>query len=1230
MKFKKSISLLLTAIMVTGCATFAASSAEMDSDSVGYSNQSYLETEAGSASATNDFGATYSAASTTWKTWSPAATQVKLKLYSKGSDAEVGAAVLGEHDMTMDSAGIWSVTLQGDYKNVYYTYLVTVNGKTNETQDVYSKAVGVNGARSMVVDLDSTDPDGWSSDKHVFQSTQTESVVWEVHVRDFSISANSGVSEENKGKYLAFAEGGTTLNGTPGEMSTCIDYLVEKGINTVQLQPVYDFGSVREDLPSSSSNRNWGYDPVNYNVPEGSYSSNPYDGNVRIKEFKQMVQAFHDRGITVVMDVVYNHTYSSDGSCFGKTVPGYYFRMTSSTAYSNGSGCGNETASDKKMFRKYMIDSCKYWADEYHIDGFRFDLMALHDITTMNSIRSALDGMYSDNSGQKILMYGEPWSGGTSQCPSPCTQSSASSLSERVGMFNDTYRDGIKGSTDGADGNFIQGSETDTNKIVAGVKGKSFSAKAPSQTIAYADAHDNLILWDKLCKSNSVTNYTGTNTNVQNQLIGAMTLLLTSKGIPFMTAGSEMGRTKKGDSNSYKSSDDINQIDWSRAKSMPALPQWYKTLLSVRKNLTLMKSNSFTTNSTLTWPSSYGHVVAYTYNNSASGEWNKVCVLYNNDTKGWTISNLGASSWTVVANSVSGTSISATGADINGIATLNSSSVFVPAKGSIVLINGFSNRTVTDSFGTLVVNHVTESGTVLKTQNAKYRAGNTFRAIPDSTILFSRTLKSTTGATSGTVAANSTNTVTFTYSDSAVAEGYLTVKYVDSSNKSIKDSTTLHLKAGDSYSETAPAIQGYELYTDNYPAETIGTFGGTDKTITFKYKTIGTSSTVHYYNSSGASSIYMYAYNDSGEIFGKWDSVTSNSSAKLVADTQLGGSWMKGTIPAGSAYVIFRMGTVQEPGQGESGYLVSGETWIKNKAATFTSTVKTSHINVNTGQKISADVVTTSENVSSSAQYSTSALAGRTDVIAPSNASGSYAPGVINVVYLYTDGSVPISTEPTESTEPSSVVKRTILLGDVNLDGVLTVKDVTQLQRAIVSLVTLTGDALLAADTDQNGAINIKDATNIQLYLAEYENHAQAGEYIEVGEDPTTEPPTTQPPTTQPEPTTTQPEPSTVPEPETKNYQFTNNFNWGSVYCYAWDSEGTYLIGAWPGSKMTDAGTNDYGEKICTIDIPTNAAYVIFSNGSGTQTVDIPFDSSVHGWYLTGTWTNGKADAASW
>ncbi|MBQ1945112.1 MAG: type I pullulanase, partial [Ruminococcus sp.] len=357
MKFKKSLSLLLSAVMVAGCATVAVTAAESDSESVGYSNQSFLETEAGQAKNTNDFGAKYSKASTTWKTWSPNAASVKVKLYHTGSDNEAGAGAIGEYDMTKGSAGIWSVTLQGDYKDVYYTYLVNVNGAVNETQDIYSQAVGVNGNRSMVVDLDSTDPEGWDTDHHVFQSSPTASVVWEAHVRDFSIAANSGVSEENKGRYLAFTEGGTTLNGQAGAMSTCVDYLVENGINTVQLQPIYDFGSVNETIASSSTNRNWGYDPVNYNVPEGSYSSNPYDGNVRIKEFKQLVQALHDRGITVVMDVVYNHTYLSDGSCFSKTVPGYYYRMTSSTAYSNGSGCGNETASDKQMFRKYMVDS---------------------------------------------------------------------------------------------------------------------------------------------------------------------------------------------------------------------------------------------------------------------------------------------------------------------------------------------------------------------------------------------------------------------------------------------------------------------------------------------------------------------------------------------------------------------------------------------------------------------------------------------------------------------------------------------------------------------------------------------------------------------------------------------------------------------------------------------------------------------------------------------------------
>ena len=1087
MKFKKSLSLLLSAVMVMGSATFVANAVGVDSEPVGYSNQSYLENYAGNAQSTNDFGATYSKTSTTWKTWSPDATSVKVKLYKTGSDNETGSGAIGEYDMTKDAAsGIWSVTLQGDYKDIYYTYLVNVKGSTNETQDVYSKATGVNGNRSMVVDLDATDPEGWSSDKHVFQATPTSSVVWEVHVRDFSVSDTSGVSEENKGRYLAFTEGGTTLNGQAGAMSTCVDYLVEQGVNTVQLQPVYDFGSVNETIASSSTNRNWGYDPVNYNVPEGSYSSNPYDGNTRITEFKQMVQALHDRGITVVMDVVYNHTYLSDGSCFSKTVPGYYYRMTSSTAYSNGSGCGNETASDKSMFRKYMIDSCAYWAEEYHIDGFRFDLMALHDTTTMNNIRTKLDGLYSDGSGKNILMYGEPWTGGGSQCPNSCTQARATSLDSRIGMFNDGYRDAIKGSTDGADGGFIQNAATaDTGKIVSGVNGKSFAAKAPSQTIAYADAHDNLIMWDKLVKSNGSTNYTGTDAKIQNQVIGTMTLLMTSQGIPFMTAGSEMGRTKKGDTNSYKSSDAINEIDWSRANTMKALPQWYKTMMAVRTNLSAINSNTFVTP---TWISKEGHVVAYAYN-GGSGEWSKVCVLYNNDNSAYTISGLGASSWKVVANSVAGSSISKTGADIKGIADFNGSSVSVPGKGTIVLVSNLAAKPINDSYGTLTVKHVTESGTTLKTQNAKYRTGNTYRALPDSTILFSRKLVNTTGSTSGTVEANGNYTVTFTYSDAAIKDGYLTVKYQDGAGTAVKESQKTHYKEGDAYTVSAPAVQGYELDTANYPAQTIGVFDGNDKTITFTYKKLSTATTkVHYKDNTTAKNCWMYAYTEDGvDIFGKWDDVLKNAQAKM---TLTNGEWV-GTIPAGSAYVIFRIsGGKQEPGMGESGYLVAGEATIQSKKVSFNSTIKTSHISVKTGEKLSPDVVKDATAVNTSGTYTTSVLSGRDDAIIPGNASGNYAPGVINVVYLYTDGGeppIPTTEPPTEPpTEPETEPEEGILIGDANQDGQITITDATRIQQHLAEISKLTGDALVAADSNRDGRVSIKDVTLIQKYVAEY------------------------------------------------------------------------------------------------------------------------------------------------
>ena len=411
---------------------------------------------------------------------------------------------------------------------------------------------------------------------------------------------------------------------------------------------------------------------------------------------------------------------------------------------------------------------------------------------------------------------------------------------------------------------------------------------------------------------------------------------------------------------------------------------------------------------------------------------------------------------------------------------------------SDVLINGLSNKTVTDSFGTLVVKHVTESGTVLNTQNAKYRAGSTYRALPDSTILFSRTLKGTTGATSGTVTANSSNTVTFTYSDSAIKDGYLTVNYHDNTGSPVKEMTKLHLKEGDSYNVSAPAVAGYELDTSKYPSGTVGTFDGNDKTITFTYKTAGSSITVHYFNSANANNVWMYAYNDDGEIFGKWDAVLKNANAKMTA---AGDGWMNGTIPASSARVIFRIsGGKQEPGQGESGYLVSGEVWIKNKEVTFSSTIKTSHININTGEKISPDVVVNAEKVTSSGTYTTSPLEGRTDVITPGNATGNYTPGVTNVVYFYTGGDTPIPTDPTdpstepttEPTEPSTDNPEGVLIGDVDLDGTISIKDATLIQKHLAELEKLTGDALTAADCNGDGKVTIKDVTALQKYKAEY------------------------------------------------------------------------------------------------------------------------------------------------
>lgn len=539
----------------------------------------------------NDLGFTYTKDHTTFKVWAPAASQVLLKLYSTGSYREDDATVLSMKQMHMDPQnGVWSVTVDGDLHGIYYTYLIQNGKKSNETQDVYSKATGVNSKRSMVVDLERTNPDNWENDKHVFVEKQTQAIIWEVHVRDFSISLTSGVSRQNRGTYLAFTEKNTKVPCT--NSPTCLSYLKELGITHVQLNPVYDFGSVDE---RTGVEYNWGYDPVNYCVPEGSYSTDPYHGEVRIREFKEMVKSLHEEGIGVVMDVVYNHQYSGDDSCFEKTVPDYYFRKQGNR-YLNSSGCGNVTASEKLMYRKYMIDSLKYWVEEYHIDGFRFDLMACHDIETMNMIRQELDKI-----DPRILMYGEPWTADNGDngisgedC---CCKNNAKKLSERIAMFNDDMRNGIKGGSDDDTKGYIQGSSNDTYKLLAGMMGASSDtfgrwAKCPTQCITYASAHDNLTLWDKLLKSNYIHDYDTKQTSIIDQNKLCATLVLMSLGIPFMLAGEEFARTKRGDHNSYRSPDSVNAIDWSRSIRYKELVDYYKGLIRIRKNSELLTSST--------------------------------------------------------------------------------------------------------------------------------------------------------------------------------------------------------------------------------------------------------------------------------------------------------------------------------------------------------------------------------------------------------------------------------------------------------------------------------------------------------------------------------------------------------------------------------------------------------------------------------------------------------------
>lgn len=523
-----------------------------------------------------DLGATWSKDATTFKVWAPTAQKVELALYQSGTVENED--LISQSVMTLGDKGVWELTVEGNLNGTYYTYVVEHDGETKEVCDPYARTTGVNGYRAMVIDLASTNPEGWDEDQSPNTGMQyTDAVLYELHIRDFSIDESSGVSAEHRGKFLAFTEEGTkTQNG----VSTCLDYLKSLGITHLHLLPMYDYGSVNEaklDVPQY----NWGYDPVNYNVPEGSYSTDPFHGEVRVKEMKQMVKSLHDHGINVVMDVVYNHVYDADTFCFNQIVPGYFSRWKKDGTYSNGSYCGNDTASERVMVRKYIVDSVNYWANEYHLDGFRFDLVGLLDTDTINEIVKTVHEKHPD-----VIFYGEGWSLPTAMEEGfkPATQVNAVETPD-FAYFSDDIRDLIAG-RNGENLGYVSGKADCEDMIGECFKAQTSWCPKPSQTVNYVSCHDNYTLMDKLRIAGPETSKD--DLIKMNKL--AAVIYMTSMGIPFIHAGEEFLRIKEDETgkkieNSFNSSDFVNRIRWNclEDNTCADVVEYYKGLIKFRR-----------------------------------------------------------------------------------------------------------------------------------------------------------------------------------------------------------------------------------------------------------------------------------------------------------------------------------------------------------------------------------------------------------------------------------------------------------------------------------------------------------------------------------------------------------------------------------------------------------------------------------------------------------------------
>lgn len=818
-------------MMITGMCAADVSAAEKKTVT---DYQAYAANLDKSAYSGNDLGASYSKKATTFKVWSPNAASVRVNIFEHGSDNEGDAGSIMSRAMSLDkTTGVWSVTINGDLLNKYYTYSVTHGKTTKETADVYAKACGVNGQRSMVVDLSTTNPDGWKNDKHVLVQNQTDASVWEISVADFSSSESSGVSEANRGKYLAFTEEGTTVNGVQGASSTCVDYLKKLGVKYVQIMPFYDFGSVDESK-NIMDQYNWGYDPVNYNCPEGSYSTNPKKGEVRIKECKQMIQALHNAGIGVIMDVVYNHTYTSD-SWFQRTVPNYYYRMNNDGTFSNGSGCSNDTASEHLMFRKYMIDSVTYWASEYHIDGFRFDLMGLHDVTTMNSIRTALDNLYADGSGSQILMYGEAWDMATN-CDEGtvlASQKNLKQLSDRIGAFDDTIRDAIKGSTGGTDGAFVQEGSRRAN-LKTGISGQSDTttgwANVPSQCVTYASCHDNLCLYDKLV--GSVYGADGKYRKRYEDLVAmnklSAAIVITSQGIPFSLGGEEFCRSKDGDENSYASSRKENMLDWENVDLYSDVIEYYRGLYKIRDAFAAFSDSTAATANSLTYLSDVPKgVTGYTINNTESGKWSQMCVIFNGSDSAQNVTAKG--DWVVLADNKT--------AGLRNIKNVTNS-VKVEAHSAVIMVDtkSYDSAGIMDDEGAVVIDYYdNKTEKLIKSQTLTGELGTSY----DVTNLAS-TLNYNVKKTDGEIKGVFTDQVGHAkvYVEEYDGEiSTVTVKFVDETNNTeIEDSFLVKNRKGEQYyTPDLPSIKNYKLVLDDLPTNGAGKLDSASKTVTYKY-----------------------------------------------------------------------------------------------------------------------------------------------------------------------------------------------------------------------------------------------------------------------------------------------------------------------------------------------------------------------------------------------------------